>query len=154
MSSEDWLDNARIWFRDQPNSRLFIAAAIILGIGYVVNTVGFGSEYAQELSKDKRLSMLICEASRDWVLADPKRLKHGQTNLQDFKIDGKTIKLEHMDYPKVLFLDSGIRKIELEGGSASTANDLYCFFQEPRGGGKFYYNYRTREWVNKVRFRR
>ena len=125
-----------------------------MGVGYVVFGFGYDDDYHQQVEKEKKLAVAICENSANWVFADPNRLKHGKSGLENVRVNGKLVKLEHVKYPKVLFLDSGIRNITLDGRGATT-NDIFCFFKDPRSSSSgYYYNYETRQWVDKARFRR
>lgn len=151
IGHDDKWEDLRRWAEDQPKSRFVIAALILLAICYVVFGFGYDQNYNEEVETEKKLAMLICENSRDWILADLSRLKHGNADLKQVKVQGRTIELKHVKYPKVLFLDSGIRNLV----NKSTANDLYCYFEDPRSTSlKYYYNYKTDQWVDKVRFHR
>ena len=152
LGRKDTIGDFRRWVGDQPKSRFIVALLIILSAGYVILGFGYDEDYHQQVEYEKKLATLICENSRRWVLSDTTRLKHGQADLSQLKVKGKTIKLERVKYPEVLFLDSGIRKINFKG---NTANDLFCHFKDPRRSSlEYFYNYKTGEWVDKVRFRR
>lgn len=152
LGYNDTFGDFKRWLADQSKGSYVVAIAIILGVGYVIFGFGYDADYNEQVEYEKKLAMVICESSREWVMNNPKRLKHGQADLKDLKVDGKTITLKHVKYPEVLFLDSGIRKI---GDRGNTANDLYCHFKDPRRSSlNYYYNYKTLKWVDKVRFRR
>ncbi len=151
MSNEDWLDNTRRWFRDQANGKLIVATIILLGIGYVVFGFGYDQKYHEQVNGELKLAAILCENSFDWVMADPKRLVMGRGDLHEVRVNGETIPLKHVKYPKVIFLDSGIRNIN----KSTTATEIYCVFKDPRTTSKqFFYKYDERIWVDKVRFRR
>ena len=144
-------EDIREWFREQPNSRLVVAALIIIGIVYVIFGYGHGPEYHEQVNRELEQAIQICENSREWVLSNPNRLKLGKAVLNHVKVNGRTTQFEHVKYPQVLFLDSGFRNID----GSKTAQDIFCAFKDPRdSSAKFYYNYKTRQWVDKVRFHR
>ncbi len=151
MSRTDPFDETRRWFKNQPKSRLIMAALIIIGTFYVLFGFGYDEEHHKQINYELKLARHLCENSYNWIMADPKRLKMGQGDLRDVRIKGKKIELELVKYPKVIFLDSGITNI----GRDKTATDLYCVFHDPRSTSReFYYKYDQRIWVDKVRFHR
>ena len=154
MSAEEWFAETKQWFKEQSNSKLIFAALIIIGVIYVAFGFGYDAEYHEEVEIEKRWAQAICENSYEWVMADTQRLKLGKSDLRNVKVNGRKVKLEHIQYPEVLFLDSGISKITIKGGGGATAEDLFCTFKDPRGSGEYFYNYENRQWVDKARFRR
>ena len=155
MNKENWISETKQWFKEQSNGKLIFAGLIILGVAYVVFGFGYDAEYHKEVEEEKKWAQLICENSLRWVLADRERLKLGKSDLRNVRIDGRKVELKHIEYPEVLFLDSGISKISARGRrGGATAEDLFCTFKDPRGNGEYFYNYETRTWVDKVRFRR
>ena len=142
----------RIWFKEQSSNSLFFAVFVIVAIIYVGFGFGYDKDYHKNVIAELRLAQKICENSLNWVQADPKRLKMGQSDLKNIKVKGKKIELKHVKYPSVVFLDSGIRKIN---DRRATATDLYCVLKDPRSGGaEYYFNYDQRRWVDRVRFHR
>ena len=142
----------KIWFKEQSNFKLAIAAIIFIALCYVLFGWKYDKEYNKEVISEIRLAQNICENSLKWVSENTKRLKMGHSDLRNIKINGKKVELEHVKYPEVIFLDSGIRMIQK---NKKTATDLYCVVSDPRSSGtNYYYNYENRLWVNKVRFRR
>ncbi|MCB1720346.1 MAG: hypothetical protein H6860_00155 [Rhodospirillales bacterium] len=139
------------WLKDQPKSRIIPAGLIVLILLYIILGPRFGREYQIQIYNELQLAAAICENSRNWVLADPGRLKLGQGDLRHIPVNGRHIELKYVDYPTVMFLDSGIKKTT----GRRTAQDIYCVYADPRvAGDRKYYKYDERIWVEKVRFRR
>ncbi|MEZ5813659.1 MAG: hypothetical protein R3E13_02895 [Alphaproteobacteria bacterium] len=151
MSGGDWQKETRRWFKEQANSKLIIAAAIFLFGLYVFFGFGYSEDYHKQVNAEIKLAKLLCENSLEWIMADPNRLKLGQGDLRHVTVKGRKIKLEHVKYPKVIYLDSGIRNLKRK----KTVTDLYCVFKDPRSTTReFFYKYDERLWVDKVRFHR
>lgn len=148
---ESFTDKARHWFEEQPKSRLIFATIIVLGLLYVILGFGYGPEYHKQVEEEKVIARYMCENAYEWVMADPERLKMGKSDIKNMPINGRKFTLEYVKYPEVLFLESGLRNIN----NTQTAEDIYCFFKDPRDStAKYYYNYATGTWVDKVRFHR
>jgi len=147
----DWKYNLRKWYDDQPKIGLIAAALIIIALLYIILGPRFGREYQLQVYNELQLAAAICENSRQWVLSDPQRLKLGQGDLRHIPVRGQTVKLEYVDYPTVMFQDSGIKKTTGD----RTAQEIYCVYADPRvAGDRRFYKYDERIWVDKVRFRR
>ncbi len=151
MSFDQYKRNTQKWIKGESNLKLAIGGALILFAVYVASGMGYGREYQMKVSEEMLLAKGVCENSLETVLKDPKRLKLGQGDLRDVKVDGKKVKLKHVRFPKVVFMDSGIHNLT----HTKTSQDIYCVISDPRAtSSKLYYKYNTREWTNKVRFRR
>ena len=138
------------WYDDQPKSRIFMAALIIVGIGYVIFGFGYGKDYHDQVNRELELARMICETSEEYVQSNPDRLKMGKADLKNLTYDGERIKLKYVKYPKVVFMESGFSNLN----KRKTARDVYCFYTDPRDStANNYYNYETKTWQNKIRFR-
>ena len=147
---------ARTWerFKAQPKSNLIFAALIIAAIIYVVVPDKRGKEFHRQVEEEIQLARVICEESLGWVLENRKRLKMGQSDLKNFKLNGYSFDLEYVDYPEVLFFDTGFRSATVDS-SKVPQQDFFCVFSDPRSSSAdFYYDYSKRRWVDKIRFRR
>lgn len=145
------LENFQIWLKEQSKGTFIFAALILVIALYLGFKTPQGSAYNQQVSEELNLAVALCENSIGYVMSDPKRLKHGKSDLQNLKLNGQKVELEYVRYPQILFLDSGIRNITRE----KTARDIYCYVKDPRSSGaEYYFNYETRRWVDRVRFRR
>jgi Ca2+/Na+ antiporter len=134
----------------QPRSHIVMAVLILCGILYVIFSGGYNAETNQKIEYEIKLAQMICEHSADWVMQDIGRLKMGKSDLKNIKINGESVPLEYVTYPVVLFQDTGIRNID-----GSARDDLFCTFPDPRSSSHhFYFNYKKRVWVDRIRFRR
>ncbi len=138
------------WVTEQPNSRLIISVLIIIGAGYVVFGFGYGKEYHEQVNEELELAKMICETSADFIQRNPERLKHGKSELNKLTYNGERIKLEHVKYPEIIFLESGFVNLN----RTKSARDVFCYYSDPRdSSADYYYNYETKLWQDKVRFR-
>lgn len=143
--------NVKKWLKNQSKSRLIPAGLIVFALLYITLGPRFGREYQIQIYNELQLAAAICKNSRKWALTNPGRLKLGQGDLRHIPVNGRHIELKYVDYPKVMFLNSGIKKTT----GRRTAQDIYCVYADPRvAGDRKYYKYDEQIWVDKVRFRR
>lgn len=144
-----WAEQAQKNLKRQPRERLIVAGLILACVIYALFSGRFSNATEREIDREIALAKTLCEASSEWVMANPERLKMGKNNLREFKINGEPLSFKYVQFPEVLFLDTGVYLI-----SGHKREDLYCTFPDPRTrAAHFYFDYERRVWVDNVRFR-
>ena len=134
--------------KHESNFKLFIAGTIVLIILVIAFNDPYDEEYLQEVERELIIAKNICESSVNYVAKHSKKLKLGNNVLDKIPVNGKIYKLEHVDYPKVLFFHTGYKH-------KNAGNELYCSSSDPRGSSKdFFFDYEYRRWVKQMRMRR
>ena len=140
----DFIEN----LKRESKVKLAIGAGIILTIAVLALHDPYDEEYMQEVEKELVIAKAICENSLDYVMRHSKKLKLGHNKLDNIKVNGKLMKLEHVKYPEVLFFHTGFKH-------PNAGNELYCSFSDPRSSSQdFFYNYEYKTWVKNMRSRR
>ena len=133
--------------KKESKSKLIIAGLVLAGVAYALVINPYDKEYMAQVETELALARKICENSRDFVMRYPNRLKLDVNVLENIKVDGKIIKLEHIAYPEVLYFSSGFRH-------RNAGNELYCSFSDPRTSSvEFFYDYKRDQWVPRTRSR-
>jgi hypothetical protein len=92
------------------------------------------------------LAMMICEESQALMYEFTDRLKMDDNILDKIPINGQIIRLELVEYPKVLLFSQGFEHTQKD-------DELFCSFKDPRSGKSYFYSYNTRTWDTKSRTR-
>jgi hypothetical protein len=142
-------DEVSDFFRYQSKPKLVVGGMIVLAFLALVIINPYDGEYYMAVEEELPLAMAICENSAEWVRENPERLKMTQNNLDHIEVNGEIPKLKYIKYPRALILHDGY-------GHANAQVEIYCTFQDPRGGGgkTYFYDYRRAGWVDKTLSRR
>ncbi len=141
----DW----RRVLREQSKFKVFIAFLIVITLLFTLLLKPHGKKYMAEVEEELKVARLICEQSTDWVLENVDRLKLDNNMLETMTGDGNKIKFKHVKYPRAVLLHDGY-------GHPNAQVEFYCTFRDPStsDGQIFYFDYRTRTWIDKTISRR
>lgn len=134
--------------RTESNFKFVAAAAIVLGLIFMLVFSPRGKKYYMAAEEDVKVAMQICQNSTEWVKANKSRLKMGsQSKLDHIKVDGEIPKLKHAKTPQVIFIASGFN-------APNMTNHIFCEIIHPATKKKYFFNYDDRSWSDKARMRR
>ncbi|MCC6598890.1 MAG: hypothetical protein IT559_08885 [Alphaproteobacteria bacterium] len=147
---EDCIHSLRKWFRAQSKLKLIFTFALICTVSYIVySRKYYGKEYHQAVIAEIELAKRICENSEEMIANDMDLLKMDHGDLRGVKVNNSPAELKYVKYPKVMFFKTGVENI-----AAKDRSDIFCVFSDPRSASAtYYYDYQTRSWENKMKFR-
>ena len=133
--------------RTESNWKFVIAALFILGWLGTLIFAPRGKEFHLTSEKEVKVAMQICQNSTEWVEANRSRLKIDEAKLSHIRVNGEIPRLKHVKTPKVVFIASGF-------DAPNMLNEIFCEVMNPATKHKLYFNYGSRTWTDKIRFRR